>query len=375
MAALLIIPMGQTYAAWFEAQGQALVAGVERSEARRLATEEALKQALMFAGASVHSVQTLVNGLLQPQEFSIQANGEVNQLELVDEIWHEDYVTVRIRADIFAQAEQCAAAGFQKTLVTTYFPIQYPQQALDGQLQKLTHVLPRHLQQHFARHSSTVGIQAIAPYSTNWYQQTVIEQAPALARQHNTQYVLGATIIDLGVERTPASALAFWSDGSASRQFSVAISLLDGMHGGALLDKVYQITAPWEFDRVAQLDVAGDRFWRSAYGTAIDNQLAAIVADVDATLACQPATGRVLQVAGNQLQVSLGRAQGLQVGDELFLYQTSQVNDPFGQSYVQYNLYPVKVKVTAAYANSATVTAANDGLLINIQPNDYVAKR
>ena len=126
MAALLIIPMGQTYAAWFEAQGQALVAGVERSEARRLATEEALKQALMFAGASVHSVQTLVNGLLQPQEFSIQANGEVNQLELVDEIWHEDYVTVRIRADIFAQAEQCVAAGFQKTLVTTYFPIQYP---------------------------------------------------------------------------------------------------------------------------------------------------------------------------------------------------------------------------------------------------------
>ncbi|QPG04985.1 hypothetical protein IT774_12600 [Salinimonas marina] len=100
-----------------------------------------------------------------------------------------------------------------------------------------------------------------------------------------------------------------------------------------------------------------------------------MVADVESTLACQPATGRVLQVSGNELQVSLGRAHGLQVGDSLYVYQTAQVTDAYGQTFTQYNLYPEQVQVTAAFANSATVTASGDGLLINIQPNDYVAKR
>lgn len=55
----------QTSAAWFEAQGQALIANSDRTAAKQRATEEAIRQALMFAGASVQSVQTLTNGLLQ----------------------------------------------------------------------------------------------------------------------------------------------------------------------------------------------------------------------------------------------------------------------------------------------------------------------
>ena len=371
----LTLPAGQASAAWFEAQGQALLAGKPRQQAREEATAEALKQAMLFAGASVHSVQTLANGLLTEDSFQVQANGEVNQLELIDEVWKHDYVTVRIRADIFPKPEQCPAAGFQKTLVTTHFPIQYPQQALDGQLSQLSRVLPRQLQQRFAQQAPAVSIQAIAPYSTNWYRRDIIEQAPALARQHQAQYILGATITGLDVERPNHSSLAFWQDDTAMRQFSLAITVLDGMHGGTLMNKAYVLTAPWQFGRTAQIDVASAQFWGSAYGKAVDKKLAAVVADVESTLACQPATGRVLQVSGNELQVSLGRSHGLQVGDSLYVYQTAQVTDAYGQTFTQYNLYPEKVQVTAAFANSATVRASNDGLLINIQPNDYVAKR
>lgn len=377
VAALLLIisHVGQANAAWFEAQGQALIAGQSKEEARQQATAEALRQAMLFAGASVHSVQTLANGLLTEETFEVQANGEVNQLELIDEVWHKEYVSVRIRADIFPKPEQCAAAGFQKTLVTTHFPIQYPRQALDGQISRLSQILPRELQQQFSRLAPAVSVQAIAPFSVNWYRQDIIEQAPTLARQHQAQYILGATVSDISVERPAHSSYAFWKDPTAQRHFTLTVNVLDGMHGGSLMNKTYQISAPWQFERTAQVDVASATFWRSAYGQAVEKELATLVTDVESILACQPATGRVVQVAGNSLQVSIGRTHGLKVGDILFVYQTARVTGPFGQTFTQYNLYPTQVEVTAAFADSATVKPVDNGLLINIQPNDYVAKR
>lgn len=72
----------------------------------------------------------------------VSAAGEVKDLQLVYEKWHEDYVTVRIRADIFPEPAQCAAAQFKKTLVTTYFPLAHRQQAQDGQIHQLTDIAP-----------------------------------------------------------------------------------------------------------------------------------------------------------------------------------------------------------------------------------------
>ncbi|WP_414830912.1 FlgT C-terminal domain-containing protein [Alteromonas sp. H39] len=71
----------------------------------------------------------------------------------------------------------------------------------------------------------------------------------------------------------------------------------------------------------------------------------------------------------------MGRDHGISVGDELFLYQTRQIQDAFGQSFIQYNIYPGKVKVVSAYADTATVEATDGVVLANIQPNDFVAKR
>ena len=366
---------GQTHAAWFEAKGQALIVNDNRVQAREQATKEALKQALLFSGASIQSVQTLANGLLSSDQTTVTASGDIHTVELIDEVWHDGYVAVTIRADIFPKAKTCDAAEFRKTIATTYYPIETPQQAQDGQLHKMSAVLPRYLQRQFTEQSDTVSVDAIAPYSARWQQQDVLSQAPALARQRRVQYVIAATITDLSVYRPASSTLAFWQDDQATRQFSLALSLLDGMHGGVLLNKEYSFNAPWEFDRFSQLDVSSEQFWQSAYGQALNNVLTNIVTDVSDKLACQPATGRVLQVNGEQLQISLGRTHGLQVGDELQLYQTQQVRGPFGETFMQYNLYPHTVTVTAAYADSATVSVSDNGLLMNIQPNDFVAKR
>lgn len=375
LVCLFSLISGQTSAAWFEAQGQAVIQDGNREQARQQAIQEAIKQALLFAGASVRSVQTLTNGLLRNDELRISANGEVNNLELIDENWHQDYVSVRIRADIFASRSSCSAGSYQKTIATSYFPIQFREHTLDGQVQDLSESVVWQLQRQFNQGADTSTLNYVAPYTAQWMDPAVIQQAPDLARQSRTQFVLTGVITDLSIERPNHPALQFWKSDTPTRQFGVNISVIDGLNGARLMNKHYQMQAPWEYDRFSNVDVTSASFWHSHYGDALAELLGDVVTDVNETLHCQPVSGRVLQVLPDRMQVSLGRAQGIEVGDELVVYQTSQVKDPNGQTYLQYNLYPNRVKVVSAYVDTATVEAADNGILSNIQPNDFVARR
>ncbi len=372
---LLLLPTWQASAAWYEASGQALIIDSDRPAAKKAATEEAIKQAMLFAGASVRSVQTLTNGLLSDDRLHISSSGEVEQLELVDEVWQDDYVTVTIRADIFPKTSNCSVSAYQKSLSTTEFPVRNKQHLLDGQIQQLPDVLVERLQRRFNQQSDSVALTYIAPYTAQWHDPRVSGQAPALARQSKTQYVLAAELTDLSVERQASPTLRFWEDEKATRYFSLSLRVIDGMNGGTLLNKQYQTQARWKPDRFASLDVTSNAFWHAPYGDAIDTLLTNVVTDISDALICQPLTGRVIKAQGEQLQVSIGRDHGLQEGDELFVYKSRQVIDAFGQTFLQYNVYPGKVRVVSAYADNATVEAVEGTMLGNIQPNDFVARR
>lgn len=372
---LFLLPGWQASAAWYEAKGQAVILDGDRPAAKKAATEEAIKQAMLFAGASVRSVQTLTNGLLSDDRLQISSSGEVERLELVDEVWHHDYVSVTIRADIFPKTSHCSVSAYRKNLSTTVFPVRNKQHMLDGQIQQLPDVLVKRLQHRFHDQSDNISIGYVAPYTALWSRPEVTSQAPALARQTKTQYVIAAELTDLSVERQSSSALRFWEKERATRYFGLSLKVIDGMNGGTLLNKQYQAQAPWKADRFSDVDVTSNAFWHSPYGDAVDKLLSNVVTDVTDTLACQPLTGRVIEAEGEQLQVSIGRDHGLQKGDELFVYKSRQVIDSFGQAFMQYNVYPGKVRVVSAYADNATVTPVEGTMLGNIQPNDFVMLR
>lgn len=375
LSALLLVTTWQVSAAWYETKGQAVVFNGDKQLAKQRATEEAIKQAMLFAGASVQSVQTLSNGLLSTDSVEILAGGEINHLELVDEKWHNDYVTVTIRANILPQAQTCGAANFNKTIITTYFPVSHQQQLADGQIQAVSHALPMRLKAHMSANSHQVMIKAVAPYAAHWNAYDVQRQASGLAAQYQAQFVLTAVIEDISVHRPSHSSLKFWKDGAAKRQLGLKTSLIDGINGAVLFEKIYTTEAPWEFDRFSNVDVFSDHFWNSAFGTEVSNLLTTLTTDIEMQLVCRPATGRVIAVANNQLQISLGRSQGLKVGDTLSVYQLQEVTDSFGMSYLQYNLHAQRVKVVSAYADNAVVESIDKGLLTHIQPNDFVAKK
>lgn len=345
-------------------------------QAKQQATQEALRQAMLFAGASVTSVQQLTNGLLNSERLEISASGEVKELQLVSETWHDNYVTVRIRADIFPAEQYCDSAGYMKTIATSYFPVMQRQHTQDGQIQEIGQQLALHLQSAFDSSAQYGVITAIEPYTVRWQARQVRAQATALATQTRSQFVLTGVIEDISVHRPNHSSLAFWKDSDPTRSFRFKTILIDGVNGAPIFSKTYSMSAEWEFDKFAQLDASTHAFWQSAFGKALHEQVQQMLSDIDLSLACVPATGRVIQVAANnELSVSLGRQHGVMVGDELALYQMQEVNNPRGETFLQYRIHPVTVTVVEAYADNALVKASDDSLLGNIQPNDFVAKR
>ncbi|GAC27197.1 flagellar assembly protein FlgT [Brumicola pallidula] len=373
---LTTLTLGQSAsAAWFSATGQAAILNGDKTAAKQQATEEAIKQALLFAGASVRSVQQMTNGLLLDDHLEIRSSGEVNTLELIDEVYSDGYVTVSIRADIFSQETQCSAADYTKRLATTYFPIRYGSQAADGQIHKLGAAAALKLQEIFSQISTGLTLSEVEPYTLNWHNTDQQIQATKLAQKTDVQYVLAVTIDDISVERNRANAFKFWQGEQAIRNFAYTLTLLNGASGEELMTKQYRVSEAWEFDMTRKIDVNSDQFWRSRYGRAILKSMQTSAIDLEEFAICEPTMGRILAVADNQLQINLGKNQKVKAGDTLTLFNVKQIRDSFGQEYKQFVLHPTALVVTQVFAETATVTSRDRSLLGNIQANDYVARQ
>jgi hypothetical protein len=129
----------------YQSRGQAMIQGGNITMARTKAIEDALNKALLVAGASVSSVQQVVNGLLTQDNVSIRASGVVSAIELISETHSGGNITVNIRADIYPQENQCFAANFRKSLLLTRSHIVHREQASMGNVFALDNAVMRQL--------------------------------------------------------------------------------------------------------------------------------------------------------------------------------------------------------------------------------------
>ncbi|GEA11626.1 flagellar assembly protein T N-terminal domain-containing protein [Alteromonas sp. KUL49] len=372
---LLLFIQGQSHAAWYEATGQALIHEGDKGAAKQRATEEALKQALMFAGASINSVQQMTNGLLNNDQITVRSSGDVDSVELISEVWHSDYVTVRLRADIFPQTNQCETSPYTKTLSTAYFSNNQAGHLTDGGLSEFPKALTHKLEYQFAQHSDSLNLNYIAPYSAQWRASQVESDVLALSKMSNTQFVIVGEIQDLSVARDAPRTLTFWRGERATRYLRFNMRVFDGINGGLVFDKHYQTKAPWNFDRFTHIDSHSMRFWESPFGESVSATLRNAIDDIDEALSCLPQTSRVIQRSSDSLSIALGRDQGVMPGDRFFAYQIREVSDNYQSEHIQYTLHPGEFKVTQAYANNATLMPVDDTILANIQVSDFVVKR
>ncbi len=367
---LLALP---AQAIWYEASGQAVINNGNKNIARQRATQEAIQQALLFSGASVHSVQQMANGLLQDEHLEVRANGDVKSIEIISEDYRGDIVTVRIRADVFPQDSQCQASDYRKSVVTSWFPIRHRQQATAGQLFDLGQHVASRLQREFSQFSQYANIRSVAPMHLV-HSDDPAEQAIALGKHARSQFVLRGEIVDLSLDTRHAPTLAFWQDDTLNRHFGLEMSLISATTGEQIIQKRYQTEAPWDFDLYAKDGPSGANFWKSAFGKAIDEVLKKATQEVDEALSCIPAFGRILAVRNDALTIDMGNNQGVKTEDVLQVFQMRQFFDDANRSHFQYVIHPVKVKVVEVFHDSARVQSIDGRLLGNIQPNDFVVR-
>tara|TARA_R110002153_G_scaffold53487_6_gene149184 strand:- start:12854 stop:13972 length:1119 start_codon:yes stop_codon:yes gene_type:complete len=372
---MLLVSSSPALAIWFEATGQAVIHNGEKEAARQQATQEAIKQALLFSGASVKSIQSLVNGLLEDDRFEIRASGEVNNIELIDEIYHDDFVTVSIRADIFPQEALCSASDYKKNIVTTWYNINKRQQAAVGNLYDFGKVLAEKIQEEAQNHARYSFINRVEPYYLNPADKDKKSTAFSLAQKTNAQYVLFGEIVEFAVETSTTSAMQFWKSDQSKRNLTLSFSMYDGNSGEMVFQDTQNISALWDFDPYKSIDSNSRLLWGSTFGLATEKVIQEVVQSIDDSVSCLPALGRVIKVTGESLSINIGKHNGVKQGDKLTLFQMNQFFDTQNFPHRQFQLHPEQVIVRQVYAETAVVESITGAPLANIQPNDFVARR
>jgi hypothetical protein len=370
-----------SFSQWYQSQGVASIKNNDNKAAKTQAVQNALKKALLVAGASVSSVQQVVNGLLTQDEISIRASGSVNSVELLSENYSDDKVTVTIRADIFPQEQKCFAADYKKSMLLTRSNLLHREQANIGNIYALDKTLIKelankiqhqgiYLETKLALHTKT----EFSRFNQSLQAQSLKNLAMSLANMTDSQYVMFSEIQDISLANDENNQWQFWQNNIYQRQFNVALYIHDGTTGERILDKHYQSSAPWQFDKRKQVDVNSQNFWQSDYGQQISLTLDDMVSDIDENMMCQPTQGRIVQVQGNAISFNLGKRHGVKIGDEFSLLHLNSFISNDKRSYPAFNVSPYKVIVTSVSQDSAQAITTEQHVLDNIQLNDLAVR-
>ena len=369
------------FSQWYETQGYARTDETSIEIARTKAMENALKKALLVSGASVTSVQQVVNGLLTQDQISIRASGSVNSIELVDEIHVDNLITVTIRADIFPQEKKCFAVNFKKSILITRSHLLHREQANIGKIylidkSAMTKLATKLNQQStYTRTSSILNNKTEFSLLNNSLARDEIAQlTQSLSETTDSQYVLFSEITNLSFNKQSTNGWLFWQQGMYPRNFAINFYLYNGLNGELVWQNSYQNTATWNFTKRVNVDVDGNAFWQSEYGTMIENIIDKTVKDIDENIMCEPGRGKIIQVNGNQVTINLGRDHGLKIGDEFSLLHLTHFTNKLGKSYAGYNVSPYKVIVTKLTRQTAVASTPDGQLFGNIQIDDLAVR-
>ncbi|NRA83380.1 MAG: flagellar assembly protein T N-terminal domain-containing protein [Gammaproteobacteria bacterium] len=378
MLTTLLVSTHCANAAWFESKGQAQILNDEIEIARNHAVQDALRQALLFAGANINSVQEISHGLLTADRFEVRAQGTVRDIQLINERHKGGYVSVTIRADIMPQDSQCQASVYTKTIALTEFDLLQRSQASHGAIFDLGEAVANRLSNQIKQSLTKLATTQVLPLQQSWRhnnQPTNISTSLApfarLASANNAQYVLTAQITDISMYQAKSRWLGF-SSKTPLRQFSIAAYLYQGINGEMVWSKKYAIKAPWLYPRQAQVEVNSNEFWLTPYGQAITDQLNQINTDINEHLACEKLLGQIVKVSQDSYTVNLGSHHGIKIGDTLNIIHQGSFIDVNGIIRPTQQISEAKLQISQISQYHLTATSQDPSLAGGIQIRDTV---
>ncbi|MGL5250571.1 MAG: flagellar assembly protein T N-terminal domain-containing protein [Enterovibrio sp.] len=354
-----------SHAAWFEVT--AASSFIENaSNAKQHAIEDAIYQALKFAGADLASLTAIKPFLKENKSEYIFNGSEIRQLLITDVNQKGKTVKVTIRVDIYPAKQSCQRQLYRKGILLSHFEIVDPQHASLGSIFRFGNDFTNVLKKQFDKDSQSFIVQEITPYM-------IAPQEPytsrIIAKDHGAQLLVIGDITDLSATLDPDDAKQM------NRQLAISITAIDGRTGSVVYQNSYRDIAIWTFDKFSTVDTQTARFWTSPFGAMARRVSRNILLDLETQFACHAAMPAIIEINGTKGQIDAGRMHKVQQGDQLVLWHDANFIDPRGAVRSQLKKSDILLTVTRVYEKTAEVSLTPAELAGSVQIGDLVTKQ
>lgn len=365
--------------------------GSDLEASRDLAIRDALRQASLQMGGSIHSSQMLVDGLVTSDQMSLKSNGRFRHVRILQEKIAHGVLEVKIRAE-FLEGGQCDSNlgnGYRKAVAVAGFALQNPKEAVLGGLidieQRLSGVLSNTLNARHRIHAMDSGHVLLfssvdrAPSSQNNLQR--LTNSVELATELGAQFVVSGVIRDLNMINPEADVRRIWdapldlvglSRERRERNFVLDVYVHDGISGALMFQNTYATSGVWEYGDHDRTGFATPRFWKSDFGQQVKQTLSKVVTDLNENLGCQPYMAKIIDTQGDYIRLDTGSSVGMRPGDELTVYRTSTFFNLDQEGLTQLHDTKVKAVITQVQPRFAVAKVEKTPSRFAIQRDDVV---
>ena len=363
------------------------VMGNDITESRDDAIRDALRQASLQVGGSIHSSQMLVDGLVTQDQTSLKTNGQFRHVRVLQEKMINGILEVKVRAE-FIEGGQCETNqgnGYRKAVAIAGFALQNPKDAVMGGLnnieQRLPGVLSNTLNGRHRLHAMDSGHVLLfssvdrAPSSQNNLQR--LTNSVELGKELGAQFVVSGVIRDLAMINPEADTKQIWDTPlelvglnreERDRNFVLDVYVHDGISGSLMFQNTYATSGVWEHDDFKRTGFATPEFWKVDYGMQVKNLLIEVVEDLNENLGCQPYMAKIIDTQGDYVRLDTGGSVGMRPGDELTVFRTSTFYNLDQDALTQLKDTKVKAVITQVQPRFAIAK-------LNKTPSRYAIQR
>lgn len=367
------------------------VMGTDLTVSRDNAIRDALRQASLQVGGSIHSSQMLVDGLVTQDQTQLKTNGQFRHVRVLNEKLHNGIIEVKIRAE-FIEDGQCKTNqgnGYRKAVAVAGFALQNPKDAVLGGLynieQRLSGVLSKTLNARHRLHAMDSGHVLLfssidrAPSSQNNLQR--LTNSVELAKGLGAQFVVSGVIRDLAMINPDADIKRIWdmpldsvglTRDKRHRNFVLDVYVHDGISGSLMFQNTYATSGIWEYDDFKRTGFATPEFWKVDYGSQVKLLLSEVVNDLNQNLGCQPYMAKIIHTEGDYVKLDTGGSIGMRPGDELTVFRTSTFYNLDQEAMTQLKDTKVKATITQVQPKFAIAKLNKTPSRFSIQREDVV---
>ncbi len=365
--------------------------GNDLEETRDKAIRDALRQASLQVGGSIHSSQMLVDGLVTHDQMTLKSNGQFRHVKILQEKIKQGILEVTIRAE-FTTGGMCKVNqgnGYRKAVAVAGFALQNPKEASLGGLnnieQRLSGVMANAINSHHRLHAMDSGHVLLfssvdrAPSSQNNVQR--LSNSVELAKELGAQFVVSGVIRDLAMINPNASEPRAWdapldflglSREKRQRNFVLDVYVHDGISGALMLQNTYATSGVWQYENHYKTGFATPEFWKSDFGSQVKSLLSKVVGDLNSNLGCQPYMAKIIDARGDYVRLDTGGSVGMRPGDELTVFRTSTFYNLDQQGLTQLQDTKVKATITQVQPRFAIAKLNKTSSRYAIQREDVV---